>query len=286
MEILKIENLTFTYPEQEKTVLDSLNLSVQQGELVVLFGETGTGKSTLLNMLKPDLAPHGKKTGTIYYKGKELDQLCERKMASNIGFVIQNPEQQIVTDKVWHELDFGLENLGEDSTVIRRRVGETANFFGIHNWFHKKTTDLSGGQKQLLNLASIMVMEPEVLILDEPTSQLDPIAATNFINILEKLNQNLGLTIIIVEHRLEEILPIASHVALLEKGMISHKQNPKNIGDKLMNMKDGGAHPLIKALATPMQIYHALGYHGESPLTVREGRNFLSNHYHQNLNES
>src|SRR5690625_2556128 len=267
MEILKVKNLTFTYPEQGEAVLDSLNLSVQQGELVVLFGETGTGKSTLLKLLKPDLAPHGDKTGTIYYKGEKIEQLSERSMASNLGFVMQNPEQQIVTDKVWHELAFGLENLGEDSTIIRRRVGETANCFGIHNWFHKKTTDLSGGHKQLLNLASIMVMEPEVLILDEPTSQLDPIAATNFINILEKLNRDLGLTIIIVEHRLEEVLPLADKVILLEKGHVLFTDQPRKIGERLHQIDN--EHPMLFALPTAMKVFHQLNGSGDSPLTVR-----------------
>src|SRR5699024_10938155 len=149
---------------------------------------------------------------------------------------MQNPDTQIVTDKVWHELAFGLENLGVPAPIIRRRVGEIANFFGIHHWFRKKTTDLSGGQKQLLNLAAIMVMEPKVLILDEPTSQLYPMAATNFINILEKLNNDLGLTIILVKHRLEEVLPLANQVVLLEDGHVLVKDSPQNIGDKLLKV--------------------------------------------------
>src|SRR5690625_2120440 len=159
-------------------------------------------------MLKKELAPHGDTTGSIYYMGNRLDELDERISASEIGFVMQNPETQIVTDKVWHEIAFGLENIGVDPAIIRSRVGEIANYFGIHTWFRKDTDELSGGQKQLLNLASVMTMQPEILILDEPTSQLDPIAATKFLHTLKKLNDDFGITIIIVEHRLEELLHI------------------------------------------------------------------------------
>src|SRR5699024_11023734 len=166
MEICKIENITFTYPEQQQPVLQSIDLSINEGEFVVLFGESGSGKTTLLKMLKKELAPHGDTTGSIYYMGNRLDELDDRIAASEIGFVMQNPETQIVTDKVWHELAFGLENIGVPTQVIRRRVGEIANYFGIHTWFRENTTVLSGGQKQLLNVASIMVMEPKILILD------------------------------------------------------------------------------------------------------------------------
>lgn len=283
METFKIENLTFTYPEQGEPVLTDLDLSIHQGEFIILFGETGSGKSTLLQMLKPELTPHGDRKGSVKYKGKNIDKIDDQVTASEIGFVMQDPETQIVTDKVWHELAFGLENLGEPTSVIRRRVGEIANFFGIHNWFRKKTTDLSGGQKQLLNLAAIMVMQPEVLILDEPTSQLDPIAATNFINMLEKLNQDLGLTIIIVEHRLEEVLPLANHVVLLENGHVLLKDRPEQIGNRLYNINE--AHPLFYALPTAMKVYHGLGEKGASPLTVREGRRFLSNYYKADFKE-
>src|SRR5690625_3985486 len=274
VEIFTVENLTFTYPEQKNPVLQSIQLSMNQGDFVVVFGESGSGKTTLLKMLKKELAPHGERTGNIYYMGQNLDDLDERTLASEIGYVMQNPETQIVTDKVWHELAFGLENIGVPTEKIRRQVGEIANFFGIHTWFQHKTTDLSGGQKQLLNLAAVMVMEPKVLILDEPTSQLDPIAATHFLQTLEKLNRDLGLTIIVVEHRLEEVLPLADKLVLLEKGKVICTEEPRKIGEQLKAIDDN--HPMFFALPTAMKVFHRLHKEGISPLTVREGRNFLN----------
>lgn len=202
MEILRIENLSFRYPGTEKRAVDSIDLSVNDGEFIVVCGESGCGKTTLLRLLKRELAPAGEKSGNIFYRGTRQEELDGRTAAAEIGYVLQNPDNQIVTDKVWHELAFGLENIGVPTEVIRRRVGEMASYFGIQEWFRKKTDELSGGQKQLLNLASVMVMQPKILILDEPTSQLDPIAASDFISTLKKLNRELGLTVILVEHRL------------------------------------------------------------------------------------
>lgn len=281
MEICKIKNLTFTYPDQEHPVLQSVDLSIEQGEFVVLFGESGSGKTTLLKMLKRELAPHGDLTGDISYMGKNIHYIDDRTAASEIGFIMQNPETQIVTDKVWHELAFGLENLGIPTPVIRRRVGEIANYFGIHTWFQEKTTNLSGGQKQLLNVASIMVMQPEILVLDEPTSQLDPIAASNFIHTLEKLNRDLGLTIVMVEHRLEEVLPLADKVVLLEEGSIICTDKPRNIGKRLKQIDEG--HRMLPALPTAMKVFHGLNGYGDSPLTVREGKEFLSKYMNGNI---
>ena len=208
MEIIKSEDLSFTYPGQEKRAVDSVSFKILPGEFVVIGGESGCGKTTLVKLMKRELSPNGTLEGEIYYMGTRLGELDDRTAACEIGYVMQNPENQVVTDKVWHELAFGLENMGVPTPEIRRRVGEMASFFGIHEWFQKETSQLSGGQKQLLNLASIMVMQPRILLLDEPTSQLDPIAAADFINTLHKLNRELGLTILLVEHRLEEVFPI------------------------------------------------------------------------------
>ena len=177
----QIKDLTFSYPTSKgKKSLDGVNLSIEKGEYVVLCGKSGSGKTTLLRQLKSVLAPHGKKSGEILFNGVSLDKVSQRDQSAKIGYVMQNPDDQIVTDKVWHVLAFGLESLGCDQKTMRARVAEMACYFGIADWFHKDVANLSGGQKQLLNLASIMAMQPEVLILDEPTSQLDPIAASDF----------------------------------------------------------------------------------------------------------
>ena len=177
MNIVEIRDFCFAYPDCSSKVLDQVNLSIQEGTLNVICGRSGCGKSTLLRHLKSVLMPHGTASGEILYKGKRLREIDHRTQSQEIGFVMQNPNNQIVTDKVWHELSFGLESLGYDNAAIRLRVAEMASYFGIHQWFYKGVEELSGGQKQLLNLAAIMAMHPSLLILDEPTSQLDPIAA-------------------------------------------------------------------------------------------------------------
>jgi energy-coupling factor transporter ATP-binding protein EcfA2 len=189
MESYTIKNLTFSYPEKEKKVLNNLSFSIERGQFVTLCGPSGCGKTTLLRQLKTVLAPHGSLSGDIIFEGKPLSEVDIRTQSSKIGFVMQSPDNQIVTDKVWHELAFGLESLGFNTPAIRLKVAEMASFFGIETWFYKNVTELSGGQKQLLNLAAIMAMQPSVLILDEPTSQLDPIAATEFISAVEKINR-------------------------------------------------------------------------------------------------
>ena len=175
MGCVQIEHLQFAYPGEKQNVLEDVCLTIQDGAFFVLCGLSGCGKSTLLRQLKPAMVPHGTRNGCIYYNGVPVDTLDLRQQSQKIGFVQQNPDYQIVTDKVWHELAFGMESLGYDTGTIRRRVAEMASFFGIQTWFHKNTAELSGGQKQLLNLASVMLLQPDVLILDEPTSHLDPI---------------------------------------------------------------------------------------------------------------
>ena len=277
MEILHIENLTFRYPKAKKNAVENINLTINSGEFIVVCGESGCGKTTLLKLLKKELSPAGEKSGTVFYKGISQDELDEKISAGEIGYVLQNPDNQIVTDKVWHELAFGLENLGMPTQVIRRRVGEMASYFGIQDWFRRKTDELSGGQKQLLNLASIMVMQPKILILDEPTSQLDPIAASDFIATLQKLNRELGLTIILVEHRLEEVFPIADKILLMDNGCVLLYDAPKNIGQRLREIQKD--HPMMLGLPSAVRIYNALKIPDECPLTVKEGRDFLEKHF-------
>lgn len=280
MEILHIDDLSFRYPKGEKYALENINLSVESGEFIVICGRSGCGKTTLLRLLKRELSPAGEKSGKITYRGTDTDGLCERDAAADIGFVMQNPDSQIVTDKVWHELAFGLENLGVPTKTVRRRVGEMASYFGIADWFRKSTDELSGGQKQLLNLASVMVMQPKILLLDEPTGQLDPIAAADFISTVQKLNRELGLTVILVEHRLEDVFPAADRVLMLEEGRTLLLDTPRGAGKRLRELD--GDHPMLLGLPAAMRVYGALSADGDSdtcPLTVREGRDYLEKNF-------
>lgn len=306
--ILNIENLSFLYPiqpngkapdnitsatdnkisvadntsaENTAAALKNCSLHINEGEFVVLCGRSGCGKTTLLRLIKREIAPHGKRTGNIFYNDLPLESLDLHTSASEIAYVAQNPEAQIVTDKVWHEMAFGMENLGADTEKIRLRVGETANYFGINTWFRRETATLSGGQKQLLNLAAAMTMAPRLLLLDEPTSQLDPIAATNFINTLYKLNRGMGITVIIAEHRLEELFPIADRVIVMDGGEVIANDAPRKVCRMLAD------HPVSAAFPAATRIFAGIAKKtGETvnteapsleniPLTVREGREFL-----------
>ena len=271
MEVFTINHLNFAYPEQEKNAISDLSLSVRPGEFLVLCGPSGCGKSTLLRQLKTVLAPHGRRNGEILFDEKKLDELPQREQAERIGFVQQSPENQIATDKVWHELAFGLESLGYDTPTIRRRVAEMASFFGIQEWFYKSVTELSGGQKQLLNLASVMVLQPKVLILDEPTSQLDPIAASDFLATLGKINRELGTTILLTEHRLEEAFGFASRVAVMDDGKLLCTGTPAEVGAELKS--SGNA--MFLAMPAAMRIWSATDSTVTCPVSVCDGRNWL-----------
>lgn len=272
MSIVSIRNFSFSYPEQEKKALLSVDMEIEEGSLNVLCGKSGCGKSTLLRQLKTVLAVHGKKEGDIFYRGRKLEDWDLRTQSSEIGFVLQNPENQIVTDKVWHELAFGLESLGYDNETIRLRVAEMASYFGIQNWFLRNVAELSGGQKQLLNLAAIMAMHPRLLILDEPTSQLDPIAASDFLETVKKINRDVGTTVIITEHRLQDVIPQADRVFVMDEGRLIAQGTPREIGETL---RDKG-HSMFLSMPVPMQIYAETDSSLPCPLTVSEGRRWIT----------
>ena len=272
----KIQDLTFSYASAKgKHSLENVSLSIEQGEFLVLCGKSGSGKSTLLRQLKTVLTPNGKRTGEILFRSVPLKEVSDRDQSEKIGFVMQNPDDQIVTDKVWHELAFGLESLGCDQKTMRGRVAEMACYFGIQDWFRRDVATLSGGQKQLLNLASIMAMQPEVLILDEPTSQLDPIAASDFLNTVRKINTELGTTVIITEHRLEDIFPYADRAVVMDQGRVIADDAPGKVGQLLFEQNN----PMFTAMPTPVRVYYGAGCTGESPLTVRQGRSWLSREF-------
>lgn len=272
-----MDGLKFSYPNQLKKALNNINFSIDEGDFVLICGESGCGKSTLLRHLKPELSPHGQVSGDIYYYSQKINDYSSKQIASEIGYVLQNPDSQIVTDKVWHELAFGLENMGLDTQSIRLRVAEMASFFGIQGWFRKNVNDLSGGQKQLLNLASIMAMQPKILILDEPTSQLDPIAAKDFIDTLVRINKELSTTIIMTEHNLEDIYSVCDKVIVMEDGKVICNDTNYKVADILSGDKN---HKMFKSLPTPSKIYNQLnGYlecASKSPLTVKDCRQWLN----------
>ena len=273
MEVFNLKNLSFTYNGSDRKALNDINLTINSGDFLLLIGESGCGKTTLLKMLKRELTPYGQTDGEIFYKRKKIEDIDLRDSASQIGFIMQDPDAQIVTDKVYSELAFGLENLGYDSKVIRAKVSEFATYFGLLKSFEQSTFTLSGGQKQLLNLAAVMTMNPEVIILDEPTAQLDPISALEFINTLKRLNDDFGTTVIIAEHHLQEIFPTASRVAYIEDGRLSEIGPPREIGTKLKGKK------IEQTLPSAVRIFNALNGAEECSITVKEGRAFLSDKF-------
>lgn len=270
MAILTVQNLNFRYPQATRSAVENVSFAVNAGEFVVLCGATGSGKSTLLRLLKHEIAPKGRESGEIRFGGMPLSAVSPER----IGFVAQQPDEQIVTDKVYSELAFGLENLGLPQSVISRRVAEMASYFGIEDWFERDVSTLSGGQKQLLNLASVMVMNPELILLDEPTSQLDPIATSDFFGTLKKLNRDFSLTVILVEHRLEELIPMCDRLLVIRDGALIQNSTPREAIAGL-----GAKDSLLDSMPTAARLYHALSERGECPLTVREGRRLIETRY-------
>lgn len=283
MNILEFDKVSFRYPQREEQALSDISFAVEESEILLLCGQSGCGKTTLLRHMKKNQIPFGEGSGNMYFRGRSLEEMTDREGAQRIGFVGQDPEGQIVTDKVWHELAFGLESLGVSQGEIRRRVGEMAEYFGISGWFHQSVQELSGGQKQILNLASVMVMKPELLVLDEPTSQLDPIGAERFIHTLVKLNQDFGTTILLSEQRLEETLPAADRVMVLHQGRLVGI-TPVRQWAELLTRQDQELEaplPVTAGLPVALRVYlDTIAHTGEcpaaaQPLTVREGRQWL-----------
>lgn len=274
MEILAVEDLTFSYPHCVTPAVKDISFKIEKGEFVVLCGATGSGKSTLLRMLKRELTPLGELNGKVLFQGNNISSLDERTSAARIGFVMQQPEQQIVTDKVWHELAFGLENLGVPRDEIARRTAEMASYFGIGDWYDKDVSELSGGQKQLLNLAAVLVMNPDILILDEPTAQLDPIAASDFIAALKRLNQEMSLTMIMAEHHLEEVVPICDKLMIMDSGTIIANGAPEKVITEIRGRKE-----LLCGMPAAARLYTEMERNGNCPLTVRQGRKYIENNY-------
>lgn len=276
METYSIRNLSFKYSGHSEPALEGINLELARGSFTVLCGRSGSGKTTLLRLLKSAVSPAGELRGELLFCGEPLFGIDACEQSAEIGFVGQNPENQIVCDKVWHELAFGLESLGYPTAQIRARVAETAAFFGIEPWFRKDVALLSGGQKQMLNLAAVMVMRPSVLLLDEPTAMLDPIAAAEFSETLRRINTELGVTIVLAEHNTDTAISMADKIAILDGGRIAAYGTAFEVGQIISSERPD----LLGLMPVPMRLYFETGFEtagGQAcPVTVRDGRNWLS----------
>lgn len=277
--VLSCEHLSFCYPRQTEDAIHDICFHMNETEFIVLCGPSGCGKTTLLRHFKKNQIPFGTGSGHMYYRGKDLEQMNDKECAARIGYVGQNPDTQLVTDKVWHELAFGLENLGVPGMQIRRRTAEIAQYFGMENWFHKAVSELSGGQKQLLNLASVVIMQPDVLLLDEPTAQLDPIGTRRFLDTLNRLNRDMGTAILLSEQRLEEVLPMADRVLLMDQGRMIGDCAPEKCAGILERFEKEHGEELSVAPAMPVAVRVWQKCHGEteteSPVSIRQGRKWL-----------
>lgn len=274
MAFIELNNLSFTYPDAKEPAIQNLTLNVEKGQFVVLFGASGSGKSTLLRLLKKEIQPYGQQTGVIQINGQALQQSKE------VGFVFQDPENQVVADDVLHELVFGLENSGLPTTEMRRRVAEMVHYFGAEALLQQKMHELSGGKKQQINLASVLLMQPDILLLDEPTSQLDPVSAREFLDLLVRLNEEFGMTIILAEHRLEEIIALADQLVLMKKGQVVQAGDPRLVLSRLWNSAYQEYIPSIPRLFLKMSAT------GTLPLSVKEGRNLVGQFIYQQRQEN
>lgn len=276
MAFLRFDSVSFAYPDAKKRALDRVSFSMEEGEYLVVCGESGCGKTTLLRQAKPELMPAGAREGNVFYRGRELQKLPRETTSMKIGFVQQNPDNQIVTDYVWHELAFGLENMALPTQTIRRRVSEMASFFGMEEWFRKKTCELSGGQKQMLNLASIMATDPELLILDEPTSMLDPLASRNLLQMIMRINRELGVAVLLCEHRLEDVFQAADRVLLMKDGRVIAEDAPGKLAEALRKNRDISR--IYYGLPAAVRIFGELQNAGlypeerELPVSIRDAR--------------
>lgn len=268
MALLQFENVAVHYEEQ--TIVTDINLTIEAGSFTTIFGASGSGKSTLLKQLK--VASHsGRRIGNIYFEGELLENWHDEKKLTNIATIHQNPEEQIITEDVWHELAFGLENIGLSTQEMKLRIGEVAHFLGIQKWFREKTHTLSGGQKQLLNIASALVLHPKLLVLDEPTAQLDPIAAKELIELLGRMNRDLGVTILLVEHHLEAVLPHASHFVYMDNGRIQLQGDKKYFFQQFVQLAPNWQ-PFLPA---SIQLSLALYPEQEPAWTIQQAVNLL-----------
>jgi len=264
MAYIELKNVSFSYPDANQPAIHNLSLQVEKGQFIVLFGASGSGKSTLLRLLKKEIMPHGELSGEILLDGGSIEN-----QAVNTGFVFQDPENQVVADNVLHEMVFGLENIGLSTNEMRSRIAEMVHYFDAENLLNRDTHELSGGMKQQINLASVLLMQPDILLLDEPTAQLDPVSAREFLNMLVHLNEEFGMTIILAEHRLEEIFLLADSIVLMDKGEVKVQGETRQVLENLWRNP-----PFNKYVPSIPSLYLSLGGKEKLPLSVKEGRSW------------
>lgn len=277
MEVFKIKDLSFRFPDMKSSVLNDVSINISTGEFVVICGPSGCGKTTLLHLLKKELAPVGECTGDIVYAGKLLQDWDDRTLIEDIGLVSQDPDNQIVMDEVMQEIVFGLENLGYSHFEMRKRVAEMVHFFGLEDLLREKPSELSGGQKQMLNLLSVLLLKPKVLLLDEPTSQLDPVAAKDLITMLTRLNEEMGITIVLVEHRLEELFALADQVVMMDQGKVIHQGQSRDVLLNVYTSQNQQFIPYIPSISRLYMESEEIMIKEKIPLTVKESRQWIAN---------
>ena len=268
MAYLAVSDLTFTYHGAAAPALTGCSLAVGEGEFLLVIGRSGCGKTTLLRTLKPALAPYGERTGSVTLDGVSLDLLSPRDAASLIGFVGQDPERQTVCDTVFAEIAFGLESTGVDGALIAGRVAEAASFLGIAHLASRKLSELSGGEKQLVNLAAALALRPRLLLLDEPVTYLDPPAKLRFLSAVLRINREAGVTVILAGHDTGELFPMVDRVAMMENGSVVTALSPREFS----RQAEGET---LRFVPTVPRIWRTSGGAGEPPLSVREGRVWL-----------
>jgi energy-coupling factor transport system ATP-binding protein len=276
MSLIKFEDFSFRYPHQ-KNALSNINLDIREGEFILFCGPSGSGKTTLLANIKNEIRPVGDCDGVIYYDGENIRTIEDERSASEIGFLFQNPEDQFVSDNVLQEIAFSLENMGLPTNEIRNRVAEMTAFFGLDKYLYKNVNELSGGQKQLVNLCSLLVLKPRLLLLDEPTSQLDPIAAYDFLTILRRLNEEFSITIMATEHKIDNMFPFIDKAVFLEKGCIKYSNEPRMICQEAWNNKIFRNYlPAVTRINFLLESKYDYVNELEIPLNIRQGRGNLN----------
>ncbi len=276
MPLLKAEHFSFFYPGASSPALSDIDFELRRGEVLFVCGPTGCGKTTLLLSVKREIAPQGKRLGKIYFKGRDMDGMPDAELTGSIGIVFQDAESQTVMDTVLSEMAFALENLGLPSADIRKRVSEVSGFFGLSDLLAKSPHRISGGQRQMVNLCAVLALRPELVLFDEPFSQLDPVAQDALLNMILRANREFGITAVISEHKTEELLPVCDRLLFMEDGKAKYLDTPANAVAAMMEAGDLAA---LSFMPTPAKIYACAGITGEkAPLDLKEGREFAHRH--------